>query len=52
MTSAPPRSRAHGCEVPFVRPAHLAADDTPHLPVMQHALTWLRDHERQARRTG
>ena len=39
-------ARAHGCEVPFVRPAHLAADDTPHLPVMQHALTWLRDHER------
>jgi CMP-N,N'-diacetyllegionaminic acid synthase len=38
-------ARAHECEVPFMRPAHLAADDTPHLPVMQHALTWLRDHE-------
>ena len=38
--------RARGCDVPFVRPAHLAADDTPHLPVMQHAVTWLRDHER------
>ena len=39
-------ARARGCEVPFMRPAHLAADDTPHLPVMQHALTWLRDHHR------
>jgi hypothetical protein len=26
----------------------LAADDTPHLPVMQHALTWLRDHDQYA----
>jgi CMP-N-acetylneuraminic acid synthetase len=33
--------RAQGCEVPFLRPAELAADDTPHLPVMQHAVTWL-----------
>jgi CMP-N,N'-diacetyllegionaminic acid synthase len=38
-------ARASGCEVPFVRPAELCADATPHLPVMQHALTWLRDHE-------
>lgn len=35
----------YGCEVPFTRPASLCADDTPHLPVMQHALTWLRDHD-------
>jgi CMP-N,N'-diacetyllegionaminic acid synthase len=39
-------ARDAGCEVPFMRPADLAKDDTPHLPVMQHALTWLRDHER------
>ena len=39
-------ARASGCEVPFMRPASLATDDTPHLPVMQHALSWLRDHER------
>jgi len=39
-------ARARGCEVPFTRPATLAADDTPHLPVMQHALGWLRDHDR------
>jgi CMP-N-acetylneuraminic acid synthetase len=38
-------ARARGCDVPFMRPASLAADDTPHLPVMQHALTWLRDEQ-------
>ncbi len=27
-------------DVPFIRPAHLAADDTPLLPVIQHALTY------------
>jgi CMP-N-acetylneuraminic acid synthetase len=37
---------AHGCEVPFVRPAALATDDTIHLDVMIHAAVWLRDHER------
>jgi len=41
-------AREHGCEVPFLRPASLASDDTPHLPVLQHALTWLRDHEHYA----
>ena len=30
-----------GCEVPFLRPPELARDDTPHLPVMQHAVEWL-----------
>src|SRR5689334_2212137 len=39
-------ARSHGCEVPFMRPAELAADTTPHLPVMQHALAWLRDEQR------
>jgi CMP-N,N'-diacetyllegionaminic acid synthase len=34
---------AAGCEVPFMRPAELAADDTAHLPVMQHALKWMSD---------
>jgi CMP-N,N'-diacetyllegionaminic acid synthase len=38
-------ARAHGCEVPFMRPPELAADDTPHVPVMQHAVAWLRDRE-------
>jgi CMP-N,N'-diacetyllegionaminic acid synthase len=36
---------AHGCEVPFMRPPELCADDTPHLPVIQHALDWLREHQ-------
>jgi CMP-N-acetylneuraminic acid synthetase len=30
-------ARALGLEVPFMRPAGLAADDTPMLPVLQHA---------------
>jgi CMP-N-acetylneuraminic acid synthetase len=30
--------RRAGVEVPFLRPATLAADDTPMLPVLQHAL--------------
>jgi CMP-N,N'-diacetyllegionaminic acid synthase len=34
------------CEVPFRRPAELARDETPHLPVLQHAVQWLRDRER------
>ena len=39
-------ARELGCEVPFMRPAALCADDTQHLPVMQHAVAWLRDHQR------
>lgn len=31
-------ARQWGGEVPFLRPKELAEDDTPHLPVMQHAL--------------
>lgn len=31
--------RRAGLEVPFMRPASLAADDTPMVPVIQHALT-------------
>jgi YrbI family 3-deoxy-D-manno-octulosonate 8-phosphate phosphatase len=38
-------ARRHGAEVPFLRPAELAADDTTDLPVFQHALQWLEDHE-------
>jgi CMP-N,N'-diacetyllegionaminic acid synthase len=34
-----------GCDVPFLRPAALALDDTPHLPVLQHAVRWLEEHE-------
>lgn len=34
-----------GVEVPFMRPAELAQDSTPTLPVLQHALTWLKERE-------
>jgi CMP-N-acetylneuraminic acid synthetase len=30
-----------GIEVPFIRPSMLAKDDTPMLPVVQHALRWM-----------
>jgi CMP-N,N'-diacetyllegionaminic acid synthase len=38
--------RSRGCDVPFMRPAELARDETPHLPVLQHAVRWLADHDR------
>src|SRR5262245_52152435 len=34
-------SRRAGAEVPFLRPSPLAEDDTPDLPVFEHALHWL-----------
>ena len=37
--------RACGVEVPFLRPLELARDDTPSLPVAQHAVRWLIEHE-------
>ena len=37
--------RSRGCDVPFKRPAELARDETPHLPVLQHAVEWLRAHD-------
>lgn len=36
---------AYGAEVPFLRPPELARDDTPDLPVYQHTLAWLREHQ-------
>jgi CMP-N,N'-diacetyllegionaminic acid synthase len=33
--------RACGLDVPFLRPAEFAADETPMVPVVQHALGWL-----------
>lgn len=38
-------ARQYGAETPFLRPKELAQDDTPDLPVFQHALNWLREHE-------
>ena len=39
-------ARLHGCEVPFMRPAELAKDDTPTMPVIRHALDWLKVNEK------
>ncbi|MGH9143109.1 MAG: cytidylyltransferase domain-containing protein [Vicinamibacterales bacterium] len=39
-------ARDLGAEVPFMRPPELSADETPHLPVMQHAIAWMRDQLR------
>lgn len=38
-------ARRWGGEVPFRRPAELARDDSPHLPVVRHAVEWLEEHE-------
>lgn len=39
--------RQCGLEVPFLRPAELAQDHTPTLPVIQHAVDWL-EHQGEA----
>ncbi len=36
--------RRCGLDVPFLRPAELAQDDTPTLPVVQHAMRWMETH--------
>src|SRR5512136_2735811 len=38
-------AQAYGAETPFMRPAGLAADASTDLPVFQHALGWLSEHE-------
>lgn len=38
-------AREYGAYVPFLRPAALAQDDTPDLPVYQHAIEWLEQNE-------
>ena len=38
-------SRRYGAETPFLRPAEFSQDDTPDLPVFQHALQWLEANE-------
>ncbi len=37
--------RKSGIGVPFMRPIELAADDTPMLDVLRHAVSWLTEHE-------
>ena len=38
-------SRSYSAEVPFLRPASLAQDETVDLPVFKHALEWLEANE-------
>lgn len=38
-------AKRYGAEVPFLRPGEIAADETPDLPVFQHALRALREAE-------
>jgi N-acylneuraminate cytidylyltransferase len=38
-------ARRYGAETPFLRPAQFSLDNTPDLPVFQHALRWLAEHE-------
>lgn len=38
-------SRQYGAETPFLRPEAFSQDDTPDLPVFQHALRWLAEQE-------
>ena len=35
----------YNCEVPFIRPAHLADDSSRDLEVFLHCLSWLKDNE-------
>jgi CMP-N-acetylneuraminic acid synthetase len=36
--------RRYGLQVPFRRPEELARDETPSLPVVQHAMHWMEEH--------
>lgn len=38
-------AKAYGADVPFMRPAEYAQDQTLDLPVFQHALEWLAENE-------
>jgi len=38
-------ARSYGAETPFLRPKDISQDDTPDLPVFQHALKWLAEQE-------
>ena len=38
-------AKKYGAEVPFMRPAELAQDTSPTLPVLQHAVKWLKENE-------
>jgi CMP-N,N'-diacetyllegionaminic acid synthase len=37
-------ARALGADVPFLRPAELARDDSPDIDYLRHTLTWVEEH--------
>lgn len=39
-------ARFYGADVPFIRPNELSQDKTPHIDVIEHALCWLRENEK------
>lgn len=41
-------AQKHGGCVPFLRPPELAQDRTPHAPVIQHAINWVRTYDKFA----
>ncbi len=41
-------AREWGADVPFMRPAELAADDSAHISVVRHAADWLERHDGRA----
>lgn len=38
-------AKRYGAEVPFLRPAELATDKAPSMPLFLHALAWFAEHE-------
>ena len=38
-------AKKYGAEIPFIRPGELARDETPTLPVLQHAVKYLEEEE-------
>ncbi len=40
-------AKKFGCRVPFMRPSELATDQAKTIPVVQHALNWLKENEGQ-----
>ena len=42
-------AKAHGADVPFIRPAELSDDHTGTIPVVAHAIAWQNQHSTPAR---
>lgn len=38
-------SKQYGAEIPFIRPAELASDTSPKLPVIKHAVEYMKNYE-------